>query len=262
MKGLTGVSVRKICRRGLLAVVLGLLFAACGAGSASGAQMAQANQLYEAGQYAEAVEAYETLLATGIEDGRLYYNLGNAYYKAGDLGRAILNYRRAERLLPRDGDVAANLELARAQTRDQIEETDEGAVIRLVRRLSGWLTLNEAALLALALWLGLCGLGIGAILRPARRRWIAYLALPLALLLLLGLLVLGARLYEERAHPSAVLVAEEVDVHSGPGTDYLLEFSLHAGTEVRVVEERAGWARIALPGGLQGWVPQAAVTEI
>lgn len=230
--------------------------------SASGTQLAAANHLYEAGQYGEAAAAYEALLATGVEDGRVHYNLGNAYYKAGDLGRAILNYRRAERLLPRDGDVAANLKLARSQTRDQIEAADEGALIDLIRDLSGWLTLDEAALALLVLWLGLGGLMVWAILRPARRRLTAYLAVPLATLLALGLVIVGGRLYDERAHPPGVVLADQVDVHSGPGSDYLVEFTLHAGAEVRVVERRGDWVRIALPGGLQGWVPEAAADEI
>jgi SH3-like domain-containing protein len=58
------------------------------------------------------------------------------------------------------------------------------------------------------------------------------------------------------------VLAEQVDVYSGPGSDYLVEFTLHAGAEVRVVERRGGWMRIALPGGLQGWVPEAAADEI
>ncbi|HIE11941.1 MAG TPA: hypothetical protein EYP63_00690, partial [Desulfotomaculum sp.] len=72
-----------------------LLLSSCAAPTTSGADMAQANRLYEAGQYAEAAVAYQALVDAGAHDGRLYYNLGNAHYKSGDLGRAVLNYRRA-----------------------------------------------------------------------------------------------------------------------------------------------------------------------
>jgi tetratricopeptide (TPR) repeat protein len=222
--------------------------------------MAEANRLYEDGRFGEAVSRYQGLVDSGVEDGRLYYNLGNAYFKTGDLGRAILNYRRAQVLLPRDGDVAANLELARDKTTDNIAREDEGAIIGLLRRLVDWISLDEAALVALVLWVLLCGLVGGAILWAARRRALLYLAAVVAALLLWSAFSIGARLLDERA--PAVVVAAEVEVHSGPGEDYLTEFTLHAGAEVRLVERRGDWVRIALPGDLQGWAPGEAVSEL
>jgi tetratricopeptide (TPR) repeat protein len=243
-----------------------LALAACStqaaAGEMSGAQMAEANQLYEEGQFAAAIDRYQALIDAGAQDGRLYYNLGDAYFKLGDLGHAVLNFRRAQRLLPRDGDVAANLKLARAQTLDRIEVENEGALVDLVRRVIGWTTLNEAATLALAVWVILCGLVISAILWRRRRRLLVYLASAVAVLLLFGLLSIGIRLLDERGQPPAVIVAEEVALRSGPGEDYLAEFTLHAGAEVRVVGRRTGWARVALPGDLQGWAPGEAVVEV
>jgi tetratricopeptide (TPR) repeat protein len=209
--------------------------------------------------YSESAARYQALVNAGAQDGRLYYNLGNAYFKAGDLGRAILNYRRAQALLPRDGDVAANLKLARDKTSDRIEVEDEG-LIKLVRRLVGWTSLDEAAVVAWVSWAVLCGLGVGAILRPSRRRALLYLAGVVAMLLLWSALSIGVGLLDQR--DSAVVVAAEVEVYSGPGEDYLTEFTLHAGAEVRLVERRGDWVRIALPGDLQGWAPDEAVSEL
>jgi hypothetical protein len=246
-----------------LLTLLLLLLAACSGGTAtSGTNMAEANLLYEEGRYGEAATRYQALVDASVQDGRLYYNLGNAYFKASDLGRAILNYRRAQRLLPRDGDVAANLKLARAQTLDRIEAENEGGLVGLVRRLIGWNTLDEAAIAALVLWVILCGLAVGALLWQRRRRALLYLAGGVATLLLLGLLSIGIRLLDQHGQRPAVVVADEVAVRSGPGDDYLTEFTLHAGAEVRVVERRADWVRVALPGDLQGWAPSTAVSEL
>ena len=87
--------------------------------------MVTANRLYEDGQFAQAAQAYQQLADQGFADSALFFNLGNAYFKQGDYGRAILNYRRAEQLAPRDEDIAANLALARAQRVDQFEENGE-----------------------------------------------------------------------------------------------------------------------------------------
>lgn len=236
---------------------------ACTPQMAPGTEMAEANRLYEAGQFAEAAAAYQALADTGVEDGAFYYNLGNAYLKANDLGRAILNYRRAQQLLPRDADVAANLRLARAQTRDQLEEVDSGLVVGFVRRfLVEWTTREEAAAIALGLWIVLCALVVVAILWPRRRSGLRYGIVVTAVLLGLSLLSVGIRVADGRGRAPAIVVAERIEVYSGPGTDYLTEFTLHAGAEVRLVELRNDWVRIVLPGDLQGWAPSKAVERI
>jgi tetratricopeptide (TPR) repeat protein len=244
----------------LLLLLIGL--SACTPQTTSGAQVAEANRLYEAGQFVEAVAAYQALVDAGVEDGTLYYNLGNAYFKAGDLGRAILNYRRAQRLLPRDPDVAANLELARAQTVDRLE-SDGGTLVDFVHRvLVEWTTLDEAAAITLGLWMVLCALIVTAILWPRGRQGLLYGIAVMAVLLAVGMLSVGVRVSEARSKAPSIVVAPSVEVRSGPGEDYLTEFSLHAGAEIRVLEQRNGWVRIALSGDLQGWMPSEAVENL
>ena len=96
--------------------------------------MAEANAQYERGEYADAAQQYEALIDSGYEDAALYYNLGNAYFKNGDLGRAVLNYLRAEELSPRDPDIRANLEFARARTVDRVESGGESLFGERVQR--------------------------------------------------------------------------------------------------------------------------------
>lgn len=223
------------------------------------------NQNYEAGDYAEAVEVYEIIVNAGVQDSTLYYNLGNAYFKNGDLGRAILNYRRAQYLDPRDADVAANLDIARLQTLDKLESADLGVWTNLVQAAEEWLTLTEAAILALMLWLVTCTFAIAAILSRRLRRaslWIVAIA---GIFLLAGLLSMANRYYWQTTYPPAIIVAQEIDVTSGPGgaDQYLVEFNLHSGAEVRMIDSRPGWRRIALPGNdFQGWIPTEAVEPI
>ena len=247
---------------GTLALLL-LLLAGCARETTSGAQVAEANQLYEAGRFTEATALFQTLVDAGVMDGTVYYNLGNAYFKAGDLGRAILNYRRAQRLLPRDPDVAANLQLARTQTRDQLEVEDRSALVVLTRRvLVEWTTLDEAASLALGVWVVECALAVAAILWPQGRGGLRYGIIVVGALLGLSVLSVGIRVLDARGRIPAIVVAEAADVRSGPAADYLLEFTLHAGAEVRILENREGWVRVALPGDLQGWMPGEALETL
>lgn len=226
--------------------------------------MRVANQDYEAGKYTDAAAIYEAILNSGLHHSSVYYNLGNAYFKQGDLGRAILNYRRAQRLDPRDADIAANLSIARAQTVDKLDAPVEGGLSNLVQLAEEWLTLSEALLLALALWLLVGVLALVALLKPTLRRWCAIGMGLLTIFLIAGSISMANRYYKNQDTPPAVIVAEAIDVTSGPGTSeqYLVEFTLHSGAEVSLLESRPGWQRITLPGDLQGWVPDEAVARV
>jgi len=229
------------------------------------AVMGQANQAYENGQFEQAAQLYALLVGEGFEDGVLYYNLGNAYFKQEDWGRAILNYRRAQQLLPRDPDIRDNLLLAQAQTVDQLEGQGTDLLSQAFKFSRRWLTLNEMALAALGLWFVLILLIIVSVrVRHERlKQWVVYATIVVGLLFVGGLFSLGGRLYVEHVQPEAVVVVEEIDVMSGPGEQYIKEFTLHNGTEVSLLETRPRWVRLMLPGGqLQGWAPVSAVEEI
>jgi len=227
-----------------------------------------ANQLYETGQYVQAAQAYQQLVDQGYADSALFYNLGNAYFKQGDSGRAILNYRRAERLAPRDADIQANLALARAQSLDQLEETSNssGFFGNLAAVTAGWLTLNELAIITLGLWMlfAFLVIGFGGSKRGSGlREGIGYALVVASLLLAVGLVGLVSRLHMTNTSPEAVVVAQEAAVTSGPGPQYVTEFSLHSGTEVSIVETRENWVRLGVADGeLQGWVPAGAVETV
>ncbi|MCB0190516.1 MAG: tetratricopeptide repeat protein [Anaerolineae bacterium] len=227
--------------------------------------MAAANQNYEAGNYIQAIEIYERIIEAGVEDSALYYNLGNAYFKEGDLGRAILNYRRADQLDPRDIDISANLRLARSQSLDKLDSTNDEGSINFVRVVENWLTIGEASVLALLLWLLLCALAIIAIVSRKFRQTSLWGMAIVGVFLLAGLISIGNRLYNAHYYPPAVIVAEKVDVMSGPGgaDNYVVEFELHSGAEVTQLESRDNWRRVSLPGNdFQGWISASSIEPV
>jgi len=224
--------------------------------------MARANQHYEAGEFAEAISIYTAIIEAGVGNSDLYYNLANAYFKQGELGRAIVNYRRAQQLAPRDSDIATNLAMARSQTIDKLD--DETGLGNLVQTAEEWLTLNEAAVLALIVWVLICYFAVLTILLPRQRRIFGWVMVTLGVLLMIGVFSIANRLYTEWRYPAAVVVAQEVEITSGPGDaeQYLVEFNLHSGAEVNILESRPAWRRVMLPGDLQGWAPAEAVETV
>ena len=227
--------------------------------------MAASNELYDSGRFVEAARVYQQLVDQGHRNGALYYNLGNAYYKQGDVGRAILNYRRAKREAPRDADVRANLELARGETIDLIDRDERTALPRFLVAIQSRLTLNELATASLVLWALVVSLLLAALYAGpgVLRRVALYSTVIAGVLLVMGAGSLAGRAYEDSSRRYVVVVAEEVNVISGPGPQYVTEFTLHSGAEGQLIERRGSWARVALPGGdLQGWVVESAVEEL
>jgi hypothetical protein len=230
--------------------------------------MRTAGQLYEAGQHVQAVQVYQQLADQGFANSALYYNLANAYFKQGDYGRAVLNYLRAERLDPRDPDIRANLELARAQAVDRFQVAERMRLVDLLGRASqDWLSLDGLAMVTLAAWIlvvflaiVLIGIKSGGIWQRGVRSTLIVATAVLAA----GVLLLGTRLCVEKDRSAAVVVAPQVAVASGPGTQYVTEFELHSGAEIDLLESRGSWKRLSIPGddGLEGWVPATAVEAV
>ena len=240
-----------------LLVILSRQFADAPDGSAA---MKLANDLYERGSFVEATQIYQQLADEGYGDSIVFYNLGNAYYKSGDLGRAILNYLRAERLAPRDPDIQDNLQIARDGIVDPFERSEQSALAGSIRVPQLKLSLDELALIALGLWILLALMLLLLARRFSFRRLIGYASVVVALLLLAGIVSLGSGLSSEAEDRKVVVVAESVDVVGGPGQQYEAKFTLHGGNEASLVETRGAWSRLRLAGGqLQGWVPADAV---
>lgn len=212
--------------------------------------------------FREAAAGFETLIASGIRNAALEYNLGNTYYRLGELGRTVLHYRRAERLDPTDANVAANLAYVRQRVRPRIETTGQQ---KLVERLLFWqrFTSREqrfwlAAVLSAAGWLGLL----------ARLRWRSGALTGVAI----GAVMLGVanaasvawELHDEQSRPAAVVVQGEPVLRQGRGEGYEAVFSepLGPGVEVRIIEQRGEWVHVELRNELRGWLPAGAVERV
>ncbi len=233
--------------------------------------MLLANQVYEQGNFDEAARIYEELVSSGIQDGVLYYNLGNAYFKQGDLAYALLNYERAARLQPRDEDIRANITIAREQRQSQYTNLEPPTFTRIATFTQTWLTLNEMALISLSLWLFFaCGLLFYRILLGYLRSKEGIIQSSLQVLLLFtfvllsaSLLLLGNRLYVEQTRPKAIVLADEVQVFDDPDEVVDINFTLPRGTDVYLTEIRGSWAHIILISDeLQGWIPARSIEQV
>ena len=140
------------------------------------------NDFYEKGEYAEAAAEYGNILKAGYQSGPLYYNLGNAYFKMGDLGEAVLNYERAKRLIPRDADLNANYRFARAKIMGKILEKKGIWNWTPLKFYAGNFTIDEFLWMTSALYIIIMILLMVAVRFPAFKSRIVVIVLCLFLL--------------------------------------------------------------------------------
>jgi len=211
----------------------------------------EGNQEAAAERYNAARTAYEQLEEAGHARASVLYNLGNTYARLGRWGEAIWAYRRALWLTPRDADLIANLSYVRGKSRDAIPGRD----LSFVRSVLAWhfgLSFGETKLLAITSYFLFCiSLSVWCFLRSHLLRRVMYV---LAVLLVAFAASGVVKFVDERLPREAVIVAESVDVLSGPSDAGQPRFRLHSGAEVGLEEFANGWVRINLDKERRGWV--------
>ena len=182
-------------------------------------EFAAANLLYENENYEAAALSYERLVGLGYEDATLYYNLANAYYRSEDTGRAILNYLRASRLAPFDEDIRANLELARRQMENANPPRASVPQLARIADLAPWLSLNQAALLALLAWAAIGALAFAWLWKTGWRNsrlLRGALAAAVVALVAFGGMAVGKEMSANGWERIAVVTHESAEAFSGP----------------------------------------------
>ncbi len=241
-----------------------LLLAASRAASAGAPSYADANQAYSNGDWQSAARQYEALVAAGVVNPDLYYNLGNAYFRMGRLGPAVYQYQRALRIDPGAGDAAHNLALARRTIAERWEDKIGGAEadplwVTLATLLPpGLLSLGflTADLLFFAALIGL------RLLAAGRRRTLVkgLAALSGAAALFAGVL-LCLHIWYMRT-PMGIVIADEVGMHEGRNADSQQRSVIHAGMRVEITGRDEGWLRVELSNQTEGWVPADTIGEL
>jgi tetratricopeptide (TPR) repeat protein len=250
-------------RRGAwLALGFALLLAATVAADLPGVTVFfQGNAAYSEGRYAEAARHYEQILAAGRESTALYFNLGNAHFRSGEIGRAILNYERALRRAPRDPDVRVNLSYA-----EEIAETvpaEPSLWQRAAFPLAFRATAGELAAAWTILWCALWGLLCVRLHATRIRTGLGRAAAVTALLAVLVATSLAFRVAAiERSDSAVVTVSGETAVRFEPSETGTEHFRVREGALLEVTDERDGWAQVRSRDGLRGWMPSEALSRI
>jgi tetratricopeptide (TPR) repeat protein len=224
----------------------------------------QANQLYQQGKVAEARDLYESIVKNGFVSGDLYYNLGNAYYKSGNISRAILYYERALRLMPGDDDLRHNLQLANLMITDRIEAAPRLFIWEYWDGIKAAFSLRAATWMAYGAYLLVIAAAAAFVLAPSYRTRKAALLVGIAsCVVLVGLVVLFyGKLSDSTRADEAILQASIVTVKNSPDTKSSDAFVLHSGVKVQIIDTVGDWVKIRLADGKVGWMEGSAAEII
>ena len=228
------------------------------------ATRAEGDSAYMKNDYASAIQIYEALLNRG-EAADIYYNLGNSYYKAGDIAKAILNYERALLLQPGNGDIRANLEIARSKTVDKVEPVPEIFFVSWTKSLINSMSVDSWAvcgvvcfiLLIVSLYLFIFSKQI-VLKKAGFISGIVFLAVTI-----LANVFANQQKDELTNRNSAIVINPSVTVRSTPSESGTSLFILHEGHKVGVKDgSMKDWKEIRLEDGKVGWVPASAIEII
>lgn len=256
-------SVIHLIRLGLCLLAMGLVFSSPALAAVSPtAAFDEANRLFEQGRYGAAADAYELLWKEGQTTVAVLFNLGNARFRNGEIGRAVGAYLHARRLAPRDAGVQANLLLARRSVHGA-----EDTVLPLRQRILGLLTPTEWAWLTSVFgWL--------FFLLLCAREWRPLLSTRFRLLTRfcgIGLVLMAGAWFtvaSEATKAVAVVVVKDAPVRFTPLEESPVSFNAPDGFELEVLGLKAGgqpnddWLEVKDPSGRVGWVRGRAVVQV
>lgn len=226
--------------------------------------MVKANQAYDQQQYDTAINRYNRIIEDGWVSSKLYYNLGNSYFRKKNLPEAILYYEKAKKLDPNNENIQYNLGIANSMIVDKIDRVPEFFVKRwwnYFYNLFNADTWTVLFMVSFALFVLFAGIFIMS--RERRnRQWSFFVGL-LFLLITVGSFGLASqRTYYTKNQKEAIVFTPSIKAKSSPSPNSVDLFVIHDGTKVRIMDHVDGWVKIKISNGSIGWLPEASVKTI
>ena len=218
-----------------------------------------ANRQYQQAAYDSSIEMYEEILSSDWQSSALFYNLGNAYKKRDELGRAVLNYERALLIKPRDADINANYKFVLSEARVSRKSKEMNFIQKQLQKHVDFYSFNEMVLI-------MFGLALVAALIFLFQKWFdqrrglfvggLFISISLFLIFTIGFIL------KHNAFDGAYIVLTEVGATYEPRADAVVHYNVRQGEKVKVVKELGGWVKVRRKDNKLGWVEKKDVESI
>lgn len=224
----------------------------------------KANSEYKLAKYQSAIALYDSLIKMGYEESDLFYNLGCAYFKKGELGLSKLYYEKARILNPGDQDILHSLSVVNARLIDKVEPVPQLFVIRW------WNDLKESNAMTTLFYLSFIFLCLVAAAIVVYywwdilwiRRTAFFAGIIFSLIFILNIFLLLDKSEDMSAHRMAILIENTFTAKSSPDRTGIDAFSIHEGIKIEIIDELDDWLKIRLTDGKIGWIPSYTIQRI
>jgi tetratricopeptide (TPR) repeat protein len=224
----------------------------------------QGNAQYSKAKYTDAIQSYQKILGEGYLSEAVYFNLGNAYYKSGDIPSALLYFEKARKLAPGDEDINFNIQFTNLKTTDKVEDAPQFFLINwwhsFILSFSAG-TLSVLSVLFIISGFGLLGFYLYATTLTLKKAAF-YAGIALIFLGLMSVFIAVTQTNYFAAHHQAIVFGTSVTTKSSPDSGAKNLFVIHDGTKVDIIENNNGWLKIRLSNGNEGWISMADAKEI
>jgi len=224
---------------------------------------AKANDYYQQENYSEAIKIYEEILTNGKVSGTLYYNLGNAYYKIDEIGKAILYYEKAKILMPDDENIAFNLKLVNVKVQDRIQVPRESFIVKLHNNFINLFSIKVWSILFSSFILfAVLVFFISVIIAKYNFKSSRNIIIISMVLALVTFYPTWQKHQKEELTTKGVVLEERIDVFAAPDGESTTLFNIHEGTLFSILDTDGNWFKIELIDGKQGWVYNEFCEEV
>ena len=216
----------------------------------------QGNELYNNGNYYEAIEKYSSIVKSGKHSDKLYYNMGNSYYKLNDIANSIYYYEKALLLNPNSETINNNLVFAQNMLIDKIEILPENQISVFTNSVTKLFNYNTWQYLFiffeyLAIFLFFLYM-ISKI--PSLKKKLFISSISSTILFLLFLIIANnSKNISENNNP-AIIFDKQIELREEPNLRSEEIIKLHEGTKLNILESINDWSLIQLKNGNKGWI--------
>jgi len=223
-----------------------------------------ANKLYQQESYIEALKLYEEIENQDFESAGLYYNMANIYYKTNQVAPSIYYYEKAIKLDPINKDIAFNLEFAKRMTLDNIEALPKSLGQKFRDNVILKFYFNTWAIIAVSLAFLFAVLFLLYHFSYSTKKKRIYFITSILTVVFVSLSTFFAfKNYQyQQTTVTAIIFALQTQVKSAPTNSSEVNFELHEGTKVFVLEALDNWRKVRIADGKTGWMHEEDLKEL
>jgi tetratricopeptide (TPR) repeat protein len=219
-----------------------------------GQRFQEANQLYEKGDYDGAVQIYHEI-ESHTSHWRLFYNVGNCYFKLENWVRAKIYYLKARRLEPFNESIAKNISIVNKRLNDKVPASRADFVSRVMLKIESIVSLNVLSLFLILLVL-VFNVFLFLLIKRGKQKWYVYgVSFSLVLVILLASYHMY-RVGKFNTRNVAVITYPEAQLRSGPGDNNTVLFKVNPGLEVKIIDRNSTgqWFQVSASSDIAGWI--------